>query len=582
MSDNNNVYDSIEAEQWNEAGLAARSPDDERMFRDSPHAEFDVDLEDAHGADAGFETPEGGQTSVAGDVIGETKDGQPVVASSAGMNSDAANDGKTSVGIGAEFGAWAEVGNTTQTWRLLQNRNSDMTMYDEQGELTIDIPSHMTLADAERSLALEEELLTISARADPVRDGIISEADLIATETERAEENRAVVASLAPRPVNLAFNLFSDDDEMARDFARSFKDHDASEHTEFVEAAPSRQPHRPFGRSAYAEPNSQMVVDEWTDQTQWGPTRLVHEKDANAPLPAHDLAHSQRETIEKLTADVYERVRDKGGLEVPGVDLKAVEKAVTEAVEDTRNELEAVIKAVEDVFHPNSQSLATIEGTWPGCTARVKVVELYEPNAPDSQFQVAKVRDVSPFVEQTSAGSEFAKVTIWHRSSPEETLREGDIVTLANPSPGQYGKQLTLAVTSKTSMYVERRGTGREITWRDAKFTTSYDTHDAVESQKVGGRSGPSAGATIVPVPRYRRLADMMGPKDPNSVDEWGRGFISGRDVGSRVGGCSTVHLVSDSTPEWFAQEASTEMHRFRSADEAVVGVPGTPAKISI
>lgn len=574
MSEHNNVYDSIEADQWNEAGLAARSPEDDSMFRDSPHAQRGESLDDAHGAEAGFEAPEGGQTSVAGDVIGETKDGQPVVASSAGMNAAAANDGKTSVGIGAEFGVWAEIGNTTQTWRLLQNRDAGMTIIGEDGQVAIDIPSHMTLAAAERSLALEEELLEISARADPVRDGIVSEERLEASEAERARENREYVASLNPRPVHFAFNFFNDEDEMSRSLARSFKDHSAGEHTDAVEAAPSRLPHQPFGRGAYAEPSGKMVVDPWADQSAWGPARMVHEEEQNAPLPSHDLAHEERDTIEKLTADVYERVRDKGGLEVPGVDLAAVEAAVTEAVETTRNELEAVIKAVEAVYHPNSQSLAEIEGTWPGCTARVQVVELYEPHSPESQAQVAKVRDVSPFVDKTSAGSEFAKVTIWHRSSPEETLREGDIVTLANPTPGQWGKQLTLAVTSKTSMYVERRGTGRQVTWRDAKFTTSYDSHDAVASQNVGGRSGPSASATVVPVPRYRRRADMMGPKKPNAADDWSRGEISGRDALSRVGGCSTVIPVTDATPAWFAAEATTQMHRFRSAEDAVVGAP--------
>lgn len=570
MSESNQQFDSAEPtdEQWEESALAQYDTVEESSeFRDSAHIKAGESLSEAHGEKADFETPEGGQASVAGEVVGETREGQPVVGSSAAGNADAANDGKTAAGIGTEFGVWGREANELPAFSE-----------DELKEMT-----HMTLATLERAAALEAELNEISTLAVPARDGAASESEVEARQAKRLTECRKSLSELGETRVSLSFDFFSDDDEWSRELAREAKDRDAGQ-TSAPSAATSKAKHRPFGHGAYTETAQERSVGRWADETRSAPLMVLEDKQRKV-LKRHDLSFNDRDTVEKLTAELYERVRDEGGLDVPGVDLQQIEGGVEQAVrENGSDELAALLQAAEDAFHPSSQSLETIEATWPGCTARVEVVELYEPNQPTNvssdpgrantggaQKQVAKVTDVSPLVDRTSAGSEFAKVTVWKRADTDVTLREGDVVRIANPEVGRYANQLTFAVTSSTHLTVERRGTGPATTWRDSLFTQS---EGGLESHNPAAAKGnkPSQSSESVLTTRYRRPSDLEGDSRPNAgPDEW-IGETMGRDALEQFDGCGvTYDLTDDWVPEWFqANENTRNAARLFSAEEVV------------
>jgi hypothetical protein len=124
--------------------------------------------------------------------------------------------------------------------------------------------------------------------------------------------------------------------------------------------------------------------------------------------------------------------------------------------------LSTVITASRALFHNGSRPLDEIEPFWPVATARVRVERLIDADHPRID-QVAYVSAVSPRVDGTSTGSEFAKLTIWRRSNLDITLVEGDIVLASNIKPGQYRRQLTLAATSDSSLVRVHRGNGSAV-----------------------------------------------------------------------------------------------------------------------
>ncbi len=78
-----------------------------------------------------------------------------------------------------------------------------------------------------------------------------------------------------------------------------------------------------------------------------------------------------------------------------------------------------------------------------------RITTLYYPHS-QTQYQVGIIED------DTSA----AKVTIWRRSDPRVTLREGDQVAIKRASPGVYRGQKTLAVRHDTLIIVRKAGDG--------------------------------------------------------------------------------------------------------------------------
>ncbi|PSP47270.1 hypothetical protein BRC75_10330 [Halobacteriales archaeon QH_7_69_31] len=71
-----------------------------------------------------------------------------------------------------------------------------------------------------------------------------------------------------------------------------------------------------------------------------------------------------------------------------------------------------LIAASRALFHNGSRPLEEIEPFWAATTARVRVERLIDADHP-SFDQVVYVSDVSPRVDGTSTGSEFAKRTVW-------------------------------------------------------------------------------------------------------------------------------------------------------------------------
>ncbi|MFC7095700.1 hypothetical protein [Halobaculum marinum] len=585
--------------------------------RDSPSAEAGVAVEDTHGAVIEFKHSEGESesASVVGEVVGETQDGQPIVSTAGSMNKRAV-DGNVADGIGAEHGKWGRSGgqaaagavpNTkfepgTQVAQTLESTDDQGTpapvMAEDRGLLTgesfgaygeavaealelgignVTELSHMTIESLERAIANEKELAAISEVARPVRDRIAAEGeDTTGKELELMEEVEARVAdritdcreSLAafvPVRKSIAFDFYSDDDEWSRTLARESKDFDAG-WTSAPEAAPSRLPHQTFGRGAYTDNvgvgYTERVADKWADESAMGGPALVYpEHNEPTTRPESPIVYDEEGVagygaeVEEWTMNLVEKIEeaDPRAFDLPGVDVESIRSTVASALAGTNDTLAGLVRAKEAIFHSDTQSLMDIEPWWSGCSALVRVTELFEPADPSSQQQVAYIEDASPFVTQTSLGGSVGKLTVWKRSGCETMFREGDVVRLSNPAIGGFGNQLTFAVTSDTYVDVVAQGDGPATSWRDAMFETGgagVETHNP----DAYGRSNPRANSKAVNTTRYRRPSELVGHTVPNGVNEWTGGDLTMRDALHQVGGCGVTLPVTDDTPETYTR----------------------------
>jgi hypothetical protein len=71
--------------------------------------------------------------------------------------------------------------------------------------------------------------------------------------------------------------------------------------------------------------------------------------------------------------------------------------------------MSTLIAASRALYHNGSRPLAEIEPFWPAAKVRVRVERLIDADHPRID-QVVYVSDVSPSVDGTSTGSEFAKL----------------------------------------------------------------------------------------------------------------------------------------------------------------------------
>jgi hypothetical protein len=537
------TYANVDESQWNkkpaQSEAAETNTDAEPMVTEAS----DEMTPDEGGTIVQAETPQGTDVTVQMNATGRTERGDIVVRSAGQMNAGAANDGKTEDGIGQEFGVWGQ----------------EFVAIDDT--YVLPRPDGQTKAGVERIAAREGELRDIHQRFYvPATEGgefVIprKRAEIEQRETDRTQRHREELSrqdhAAAIKP---AFDYFDDEDtrQQARD--------DAVE------------PHHDF-HPDHLETASILTTSRWADRTNGERTPVIRGP-ITEPDPVEDDWND--DLLMELTMELMDSVADSEAFEDLSMSVHDVKAVVKDALEATgRKPTSAIIKASEELFHDSSQSLAEIEPWWTGATARVRVEELYDPNDPATTQQVGRVTDVAPTINRTSTGPESAKLTIWNRSDVDAQLAEGDIVELANVKPGKFGDQLTLAVTSDTSVYRLHRGDGPSVGRTDALNDDSTEASpqslEALEDNQtvdIDYSEGPPALA----VTRYRRpertaITEDLGWNESAAV----AGTEAHRDpVMTEL----TWVFPSSAVPEWFEgdNEHVEPMLRQMDAEDAVVG----------
>jgi len=556
------TYSDVDAAQWNQSpAKQTESEGDETPDEEPLVTETDDEMAPEEGGTiVQAETPSGTDVSVQMDAVGRTETGDIVVGSAGQMNGGAANDGKTEDGIGQEFGVWG-----------------DEFIHVDDGYV-LPRPDGQTAMGVQRIAGREKELHDIHQRYYvPATDGgdIVlprKRAEIEQRHVERVQSHReALSREHHTSGVRLGFDYFND--EASRDRARNESATHRAFHPRFLELGKvdEADPEGEFHEN-YTTSGERVGVCRWADRTNGERTPLVRGTGTEAPQPIeHDL---EDDLLYELTMELFDRVGDKDGFIDLGLGIRDVRSAVRDALEATnRSQTSAIIKASEELFH-DGQTLRDIEPWWTGATARVRVERLFEPNDPSTTQQVAHVTDVSPTVSQTSTGTETAKLTIWNRSDVDQRLAEGDIVELSNIKPGRFGDQLTLAVTSNTSVYRLHRGDGPKTGREDALTQGNPTPQDLTvfedgKTVDIDYSEGPPALA----VTRYRR------PEATAVTEElgWNESAAVAGSEANRDPMLNTMNVVfpTESVPEWFveANEQHYEVaHRTMSGEDAVFG----------
>lgn len=454
------VYNSLDDEQW------------QRDDRPETPAVADV-LEvpaDTSGDDAGERaTPDDGGTRIpvdspaASDVyvpmetIGELENGDVVVASSAQFNGDATNDGKTSTGIGTEFGPWGREYIVVNTDSVGAPRPEATSSIRGDTWSALERPDGQTRAGVERIAAREAELKRIHERyyVPATNGGLIDDEkrqDITERVAERARESRDALRRWDHETrYELPFDFY--EDSLEKQQAR--------------QAAPR---HRPFAASHLESDARGVDAARYADTRRAVPTPIAK----SVPEPPTPTFDPDNDAVEELTLRILAEFDDSdrfaandespdavaSRLDVPiSVSPRRVRRVVQRLYRETGDRLSTLLAANRELFHTGSQALDEIAPDWWGATALVEVEQLIHAPHPRIQ-QVAQVSDIAPHIDETSTGSEHAKLTIWRRSGLDTHLSEGDIILASNVKPGQYRRQLTLAATSDTTITHLARGDG--------------------------------------------------------------------------------------------------------------------------
>ena len=462
------VYDQLEDDQWTRADGAGETPAVAEVIETdgSPAA-----TPDDGGTTIPVEAPAGSAVSVSMDVVGELENGDVVVGSSAQFNGDVTNDGRTSDGIGTEFGPWGceyVVVNTDSGGAPRPEATSSIRSHPWSAIVR---PDGQTAAGVERIAGREAELKRIHERYYvPACDaGLVDKAkrdDITQRVAERARASRAALRrrAFAPRG-RPAFDMY--EDTAVRRQARAAAMRHLAWGAGFLETPRDRVSNdTPTGRvdtglraARYADPRSRTATP-------------IARTSSAAPAAAFD---PDADAVAELTLRVLETIEPRNYMADSDANVGAASEPT--AVERTPQRVRRLVRRLYDVhgdrlstlvaasralFHNGSRPLDEIEPFWPAATARVRVERLIDAGHPRID-QVVYVSDVSPRVDGTSTGSEFAKLTVWERSNLDITLVEGDIVLASNVKPGQYRRQLTLAATSDSSLVRVHRGDGAAV-----------------------------------------------------------------------------------------------------------------------
>lgn len=226
--------------------------------------------------------------------------------------------------------------------------------------------------------------------------------------------------------------------------------------------------------------------------------------------PEHDPRHQLGKTDPELLGEVNRtaaRMAEKYNAHRPGIARRIAARvssgttgAVVSAAMTVRDSLledETIVRPISEV-DPEVDRVS-VSGT---------ITTLYYPNSP-TQYQVGVLEDDS---------GETAKVTVWKRSDPHVTLREGDHVCLQRVSPGKYRGQKTLAVRHDTLIIVREEGDGPAK--RGCHPNEHNPTPQNVNRKRTSGTGDP------VPRPvasRYQQFEKTVFTAElvPDSFHDW-------------------------------------------------------------
>jgi hypothetical protein len=453
------------------------------------------------------ESPAASDVYVSMDAVGELETGDVVVGSSAQFNGDATNDGRTSDGIGTEFGPWGREYIVVNTESVGAPRPEATSCIPTNPWSAIVRPDGQTAAGVERIAGREAELNRLHERYYvPACDGgLIDEAkrdDITQRVAERARESRAALRRAEfDTSYQLPFTRYEDTDQRQQ-------------------ARRAAMQHRTWGVGHLEAPSDRVrddvdadAVDTGIRAARFADTREQASTPTARPVPdpEPDAFDPDADAIEELTVQLLDTVEPRSyeaddeatresAPEPAAIEVspQRVRRLVARLYQRYGDKLSTIIAASKELYHNGTHSLADIDPFWPAATAYVRVERLID--APHGSIdQVAHVSDVAPSVDETSAGSEQAKLTIWDRSDLDVNLVEGDIVLATNIKPGQYRKQLTLAATSESHLVRVFEGEG-------AATAPNQDATSRQTSQDTSLFSpGTSSNGAMVPLPRYRQ-----------------------------------------------------------------------------
>lgn len=477
------VYNDLEDDQWSRTGrpetpAVADVMEVPPVDSDSAAGDGERGTPEAGGTRIPVDSPAASDVYVPMETIGELETGDVVVASSAQFNGDATNDGKTSAGIGTEFGPWGREYIVVNTDSVGAPRPEATSSIRGDSWSALERPDGQTRAGVERIAAREAELKRLHERYYvPATDGgLIDEQkrdDITSRVAERAHESRAALCRM--------------DHETRYEVPFDFYE-DTLEKQQARQQAPR---HRPFGAGHLTSDHRGVEAARYADTRRQATTPIAK----SVPEPVRPVFDPDADVVEELTLrilaefDQSDRFAANGEppdaaasrLDVPiSVGPRRVRRVVQRLYRQYGDRLSTLLAANRELFHTGSQPLNEITPDWWGATAFVQVERLIHAPHPSIQ-QVAHVSDIAPGVDETSTGSEHAKLTIWDRSGLDTHLAEGDIILASNVTPGQYRRQLTLAATSDTTITHLHRGDGPPATPNpDATSGQTSQDRDAI------------------------------------------------------------------------------------------------------
>lgn len=594
--DATNPYDTLDDDQWRRrADADAATPSSRTESEPTKPDDVPADAEPV-GAQADhavvLETSTTDSDSV-GDALEQTgfkpQTGEPIVANVSGQNGSAALDAQTEDGLGQEFGVWgrefiATGSNSVMPRPAGSGLAAAERMAGEQKELDRINNVHDRFNIADRCHCGGDIIyLSGEFRCDECAEVAADRESIEASATDRAEQNRTawdVTDGLRTRIV-INGDMYDDD------FRNQLRGEDAL--PEDIHLAPSRRQdalandnhvprHKVFDHTMVNSP--MPIACPWADRENGEKTptvypsdllqlekdvrKRVHDAEREAAVDELIVGSERLEGILSRLEPNYkwhdctaEHVDADDVIERPDTSpaLTHIRRAAYDALEANNNAPEeALFDILDELYNPRSTCLTEVQPWWSGATTKVKVDKLYTPRSPQTQYQVAEVTPVNPRAGRTAAGSETAKLTIWHRSNIEEShnpphdmLREGDTVMLKNVKPSQYRNQLTLAFTSDSELIRVNPGTGPATNYTDATSNVEYTPQD---------RSALGGGSTIsqVAVPRYRRPS-IINIEDLDFLASSGAQQGPSKKHKDLAHQLMTWQYPLESCPDWFVAE---------------------------
>lgn len=211
----------------------------------------------------------------------------------------------------------------------------------------------------------------------------------------------------------------------------------------------------------------------------------------------HDSRHQLGKADPELLGEVNRtaaRMAEKYDVHRPGIARKIAARVSTSGT--TGSVASAAMTARDSLLEDETviRPIAEIDRDADRVSIAGEITTLYYPHSP-SQYQVGIIEDESG----------AAKVTVWRKSDPRVTLREGDHVVIKRASPGEYRGQKTLAVRHDTLTIVREEGDGPAKRGCHPDERNSNPTPQNVDRNRSGGMGDPVPRPAAARHPQYEK-----------------------------------------------------------------------------